>query len=92
MSSRTASTRSVLSGSPTDKSPVCGDGIDTLPLSATTYAAPRATRVGYLLPVNTTSGGLCCTLNTRYEAMSLPLDILSLAHYPKTVLLCEYFL
>ena len=92
MSIRHASTRSVLIGSPTDKIPVCGDGIDTLPLSATTYAAPRATRVAYFVPVNTTSDGLCCTLTTRYEAMSRPLDILSLAHYPKTVRLCEYFL
>lgn len=92
MSSSTTSTRSVLVGYTAEKSQVYGDGIDTLPLSATTYAAPRATFVGYFLPVNTTSGGLCCTLNTRYEAMSLPLDILSLAHYPKTVLLCEYFL
>lgn len=92
MSNRPASNRSVLGGSLADKTPVCGDAIDTLPLAATTSAAPRTTRVGYFLPVNTTSGGLCCTLNTRYEAMSLPLDILSLAHYPKTVILCEYFL
>ena len=45
---------------------------------------------GYLLPVNTAAGGICCTLNTRYDGMQLPEDILSLAHYPKTVVLIEY--
>lgn len=45
---------------------------------------------GYLLPVNTAAGGICCTLNTRYFGMGLPKDILSLAHYPKTVVLIEY--
>jgi len=53
---------------------------------------PRWLSKGYLLPVNTAAGGLACTLNTRYEAMALPLDILSLAHYPKTVILIEWFL
>ena len=39
--------------------------------------------------VNVTVDCCACTLNTRYEAMALPLDILSLAHYPKTVVLIE---
>ena len=42
------------------------------------------------MPVNTASGGVCCTLNTRYDGMQLPEDILTLAHYPKTVILKEY--
>ena len=44
---------------------------------------------GYLMPVNVAAHGTACTLNTRYEQMALPLDILSLAHYPKTVVLME---
>ena len=44
---------------------------------------------GYLMPVNVAAQGTACTLNTRYEQMALPLDILSLAHYPKTVVLME---
>lgn len=47
---------------------------------------------GVLLPINTAAGGICCTLNTRYDGMQLPEDILSLAHYPKTVILIEYYL
>lgn len=50
-----------------------------------------ANRGGQIVPVNVASGGVACTLNTRYDAMQLPEDILSLAHYPKTVLLIEYF-
>ena len=45
-----------------------------------------------MVPINVASGGVACTINTRYDAMQLPEDILSLAHYPKTVLLIEYFL
>ncbi len=63
-----------------------------LPLSQTTSAPPRLFRGGgQIVPVNVASGGVACTLNTRYDAMQLPEDILSLAHYPKTVLLIEYF-
>lgn len=47
---------------------------------------------GYFLPVNTTAGGCACTLNTRYDGMQLPEDILTLAHYPKTVVLREYYI
>lgn len=64
----------------------------TLPLSQTSFAPPRRLQNCSLLPVNTAAGGLVCTLNTRYEAMALPLDILSLSHYPKTVILIEWFL
>lgn len=39
--------------------------------------------------VNVTADNCACTINTRYEAMALPKDILSLAHYPKTVVLIE---
>ena len=44
---------------------------------------------GDLMPVNVAAHGTAYTLNTRYEQMALPLDILSLAHYPKTVVLKE---
>ena len=52
----------------------------------------QAGSTGYLLPVNTASGGCACTLNTRYDGMQLPEDILTLAHYPKTVVLREYYI
>lgn len=59
-------------------------------LSFTSSAAPRVYRGGYFLPVNTASGGVACTINTRYDGMQLPEDILTLAHYPKTVVLIEH--
>lgn len=62
----------------------------TIRLSNTTSAAPRSCRGGYFLPVNTAAGGVCCTINTRYDGMQLPEDILTLAHYPKTVVLIEH--
>ena len=58
-------------------------------LSFTSSAKPKIYNRGYLLPVNTANGGICCTLNTRYDGMQLPEDILTLAHYPKTVVLVE---
>lgn len=42
------------------------------------------------MAVNVTADHLCCTLNTRYNDMSLPLDILNLAHFPKTVVLLTF--
>ena len=45
---------------------------------------------GYLRPVNTASGGVSCTINTRYNDLSEISDIISLAHYPKTVVFIEY--
>lgn len=39
------------------------------------------------MAVNVTADHMACTLNTRYNDMALPLDILNLAHYPKTVIL-----
>ena len=59
-------------------------------LSHTTHGTPKPLRGGYILPVNTASGGISCTINTRYKDMQLPEDILTLAHYPKTVILIEY--
>ena len=64
----------------------------TIKLHKTTSATAKPTERGYLLPVNTASGGVACTLNTRYDGMQLPEDILTLAHYPKTVVLREYYL
>ena len=62
----------------------------TLKLCFTTSAPPKANRGGYCMPINTAAGGISCTINTRYDGMQLPEDILSLAHYPKTVVLMEY--
>lgn len=59
-------------------------------LHYTSQAKPRLTDAAALHPVNVCSGGVCCTLNTRYNDMALPKDILSLAHFPKTVILVEY--
>lgn len=64
----------------------------TIKLNKTTSATAKPLRGGYFLPVNTASGGVACTLNTRYDGMQLPEDILTLAHYPKTVVLREYYL
>ena len=66
--------------------------MNTIKLHKTTSATAKPLRGGYYLPVNTASGGIACTLNTRYDAMGLPEDILTLAHYPKTVVLREYYL
>ncbi len=71
---------------------VCCHSMTALPLSQTTSAPPKPLQGGVLLPINTASGGICCTLNTRYDGMQLPEDILSLAHYPKTVILIEHYL
>lgn len=59
-------------------------------LSITTQGEPKHTPKARLTPVNVAMGGVCCTLNTRYEAMGEPSDILTLAHYPKTVVMIEY--
>ena len=64
--------------------------MNTIKLRQTTAATAKTIRGGYFLPVNTASGGVACTLNTRYDGMQLPEDILTLAHYPKTVVLIEY--
>lgn len=59
-------------------------------LSFTTFSSPKSIRGGQMLAVNVCAGDVSCTLNTRYEDMSLPMDILSLRHFPKTVVLYEY--
>ena len=45
---------------------------------------------GYSIPVNVANGGVSCTLNTRYDGLSEITDIVTLAHFPKTVVLMEY--
>lgn len=55
-----------------------------------TYAGKtRVFRGGQILPVNTTSDGCAATLTTRYENICQT-NILSLSHYPMTVVLYEY--
>lgn len=66
--------------------------MNTIKLHCTTSATAKPIVGGYCLPINTAAGGVACTLNTRYDGMQLPEDILTLAHYPKTVVLREYYL
>lgn len=40
-------------------------------------------------PQNVCSGGVACTLNTRYENAAIK-DYVTLAHYPKTAVLYIY--
>ena len=47
------------------------------------------TRGGYQQVVNITDGQCAATLTTRYESIG-PTNILTLAHYPMTVVLYEY--
>lgn len=44
---------------------------------------------GFMMPVNTAMDGVCVTLTTRYEDMGIN-DILTLAHFPRTVILLKY--
>lgn len=46
-------------------------------------------RGGYLQAVNVIDGECAATLTTRYESIG-PTNILTLAHYPMTVVLYEY--
>ena len=46
-------------------------------------------RGGYYQAVNVTDGECVATLTTRYESIGLT-NILTLAHYPMTVVLYEY--
>ena len=46
-------------------------------------------RGGYQQVVNITDGECAATLTTRYESIG-PTNILTLAHYPMTVVLYEY--
>lgn len=55
----------------------------------TNYAPPLFVRGGYCLPVNVAIGGVAATVTTRYEALCTN-AIMSLAHYPRTVILQEY--
>ena len=54
-----------------------------------TRAAPAFPfRGGQRQAVNVTDGGCCATITTRYEAICCS-NILTLAHYPMTVILME---
>lgn len=64
--------------------------MNVLELSFTNHGLHR-TRGGYLLPVNTADGGVAVTVTTRYEAIGAN-NIVSLGHYPMTVVLQEYVL
>ena len=56
---------------------------------ALTHVAPaHPYRGGQRQAVNVTDGGCCATITTRYEAIGYG-NILTLAHYPMTVVLHE---
>ena len=50
----------------------------------------KQVRGGWECGANVTKDLTSCTLNTRYEDLSEISDILTLAHYPKTVVLLNY--
>lgn len=58
---------------------------------AITHCAPGREIEGedWMTPVNTTSDGMACTINTRYDDMGCN-DIITTKRYPKTVALIEY--
>lgn len=49
----------------------------------------KAVRGKTLIPANTTSDMLCSTLTAKYEAIGIN-DIITLKHYPRTVILIKY--
>ena len=53
------------------------------------WLSPSQSEGGYLIPVNVTADGCAATLTTRYDAVG-PTNIITLAHYPMTVILMEY--
>ena len=55
----------------------------------TKVCAPYPIRGGYIQPVNVTVEGCVATITTRYEAIGLN-NILTLAHFPMTVIQIEY--
>lgn len=58
-------------------------------MNTTTTAPPAIRDHVTLTPVNVAQGGVACTINTRYDDMAQA-DIISLRHYPKTVIIYEY--
>lgn len=63
--------------------------MNLISLCSTAVSFPKFLLWGQITAVNVCSGNVACTLTTRYEYMSKN-DFLSLAHFPKTVVLCEY--
>lgn len=63
--------------------------MNLISLYLTALSIPKFLLWGQMTAVNVCTGNVACTLNTRYEYMSES-DFYSLAHFPKTVVLCEY--
>lgn len=55
----------------------------------TNIGAFRVTGGGQIAPINVTADGCAATLTTRYDAVGTT-NILTLAHYPMTVVLVEH--
>lgn len=56
----------------------------------TILSEPKPIRGGYAYGANVTKDLTSCTLNTRYEDLGEMSDILTLAHFQKTVVLLNY--
>lgn len=63
--------------------------MNLISLCSTAVSVPKFLFWGKIAAVNVCTGNVACALNTRYEYMSKS-DFFSLAHFPKTVVLCEY--
>ena len=59
-------------------------------LKITKLGEPKVTDDATLWPCNVCVDGVACTINTRYAASFYPKAIISLAHYPRTVVLIKY--
>lgn len=57
--------------------------------SLTVSARSKPIRGGQITPVNVTLDGVAATITTRYKILNHA-NIITLAHYPKTVVLIEY--
>ena len=55
----------------------------------TNVGKPKQIRGGQIAPINVTADGCAATLTTRYDAVGTT-NILTLAHYPMTVVLVEH--
>lgn len=58
-------------------------------LKITNKAKGKSVANGDAIPINVTKDKCCATLTTRYEAMGIN-DILTLAHFPRTVILVKH--
>lgn len=65
----------------------------TLPLRITSCAPAfkRTQRGDVLVPVNVDKGGVCRTINTQFEWLTVPEHIIRHAHFPRSAVFIERF-